>query len=284
VLLAPAGDPASAAMQELLGGLAAEAGLRLLTLPTITAAELADVQVVVALPPDPGLAQLAAAAPQTQFLAVGIAGVQPAGNVSVIAASPGGADQIAFLAGFTAASISEDWHTGVLYASGDEASKAAGQAFARGTRYFCGLCLPVHPPYPDYGYPIALELSPTATPAEWQPLLTFLASWQVETLFVDPALTQEALLADLAESSFNLILTVPPQPAWRGNWVATLGASDPLLVIPEVWAKLLQGEGGQQVSLPPGFAAVNPDLLSPGRQRLAEELLADLLAGLVDTR
>jgi hypothetical protein len=34
---------------------------------------------------------------------------------------------------------------------------------------------------------------------------------------------------------------------------------------------------------PLGFTGTNPDLLSPGRQQLVETMLADLLAGFIDT-
>ena len=37
------------------------------------------------------------------------------------------------------------------------------------------------------------------------------------------------------------------------------------------------------LALPLGLAETNSDLLSPGRQRLAEEMLNDLNAGLIDT-
>jgi hypothetical protein len=65
--------------------------------------------------------------------------------------------------------------------------------------------------------------------------------------------------------------------------VASLGSQDPLQSLPGLWAKLLVGEGGEEVSLPLGFTGANPDLLSPGRQHLVERMLADLLAGFTDT-
>ena len=51
----------------------------------------------------------------------------------------------------------------------------------------------------------------------------------------------------------------------------------------ELLPGLLNGEGSVVVELPLGFTAVNPDLFSPGRQRLTEIMLADLLAGFIDT-
>jgi hypothetical protein len=39
-----------------------------------------------------------------------------------------------------------------------------------------------------------------------------------------------------------------------------------------------------KVALPLTFLDVNPDLFSPGRQRYAQEVLTDLLAGFIDTQ
>jgi hypothetical protein len=51
----------------------------------------------------------------------------------------------------------------------------------------------------------------------------------------------------------------------------------------ELLPGLMNGEGGVVVELPISFTGVNPDLFSPGRQRLTEAMLADLLAGYIDT-
>jgi hypothetical protein len=51
----------------------------------------------------------------------------------------------------------------------------------------------------------------------------------------------------------------------------------------ELLPGLLNGDGAIILELPLGFTAVNPDLFSPGRQRLTETMLADLMAGYIDT-
>ena len=72
VLLAPPeGDPDQAGeLQSALADLAAQSGLRFQTRPSLAPAELGQVKVLIALPPYPGLEELAAAAPDTQFLAI----------------------------------------------------------------------------------------------------------------------------------------------------------------------------------------------------------------------
>ncbi len=280
-------DPAlSAALRDLLTGLAKQAGLEFQVRTSLNAAELGNVRIVVALPPISGLAELAASAPETQFLAFGAQGLQPTPNLSVLASPAGRPDQLGFLAGYLAAVITEDWRVGVVSEAGTAAGKAASLGFRNGVTYFCGLCLPVYPPFPKRGYPVQVDLPEGASVEDWQAAVDTLATWQVGTVFVYPSVADKQLLADLAGAGINIIMassTTAPANAWREHWVASLGSQDPLLSLPDLWAKLLAGKGGEEVSLPLGFTGTNPDLLSPGRQRLVETMLADLLAGFIDT-
>lgn len=285
VLLAPPDADVNrvAPLQSTLAELAQQAGLRFEVRPALSTTELEDVRVVVALPPEDELASLVAAAPETQFLALDIPDIKPAPNLTVIVTQPGGSDQVGFLAGYLAAAITDDWRVGILSEEGTITGKAASLGFRNGMTFFCGLCLPFYPPFPNTGYPIVVNLPASAGPQDWQAAIASLKTWQVETVFVHPAVAGDQLLADLAEAEINLIITGPPSEAWREHWVASLGAPDPLQVVPDLWAKILAGQGGEQISLALGFTGVNPDLLSPGRQHVADEMLADLLAGFIDT-
>jgi hypothetical protein len=124
---------------------------------TISTADLPGdgLQLIVALPPDPGLAALIAAAPETQFLAVNIPGLEPAPNLSQIQAQGVRPDQSAFLAGYLAAAITQDWRAGVISLAGDATARLG---FTNGVYYFCGLCRPAYPPFPNPGYPLSVEL------------------------------------------------------------------------------------------------------------------------------
>jgi hypothetical protein len=285
VLLTPPGaDPSLAAsLQTLLTDLAAQDGLRFQVRPSLDPTELDHVQVVVAIPPDPGLAELTLAAPETQFLAIGIAGLEPAPNLSTIGAEGARPDHLGFLAGYTAAEITLDYRVGVVTEGDTPAGDAASLGYTNGVFYFCGLCRPVYPPFPTAGYPLIAQLPAEAGPADWQGVLTYLNAWQVGTVFVYPSVAEDKLLEVLAQSEVNFIIVGSPPENLRGNWVASLGSEDPLSSIQTLWPKLVSGEGGIHVSLPLGFTAVNPDLLSPGRQRNAETMLADLLTGYIST-
>ena len=93
-------------------------GMRWQVLNKLTPEDLAfagpALKVVIALPPDPGLAALTAAAPDVQFLAVGIPDLPAASNLSTIGATGIPVDQQAFLAGYIAGLVAPEWKVGIL--------------------------------------------------------------------------------------------------------------------------------------------------------------------------
>ena len=285
ILLAPAGVDAalSGQIQTLLTDLAAQSGLHFQVRPSLSAAEMQGAQIIVALPPAQGLVELAAAYPEVQFVAYGIPGIQPGANLNAIGTQAQRPDQLGFTAGYTAAAITPDYRAGVLTAAGSPQSQAMRQGFINGVFYFCGLCRPVYPPFPTTGYPITLELPAAATPADWQAVTNMLLSWQVGTVFVDPAIADPGLLEQLAQGGINLILAGPAPESVTQNWVASLGTAAPMLLLQAAWPALLQRENDPGMQGQLGFQATNPDLLSPGRQLLVENMLVDLLAGYIDT-
>lgn len=285
VLLAPPeGDPDQAGeLQSALADLAAQSGLRFQTRPSLAPAELGQVKVLIALPPYPGLEELAAAAPDTQFLAIGFIGLGAGSNLSVVGAREERPDQLAFLAGYAAAAITEDWRVAVISEADTVAGKVARLGFTNGVTFFCGLCLPVFPPFPAGGYPLSIDLAASASPEDWQAAVTYLSSWQIGTVYVQPGLAEAGFLSVLAQAGINFILDGPAPDGLEANWAASLGYKNPLEDALALWPDLVAGQGGQQIDLPLGFSQVNPDLLSPGRQRLAEGMLADLLAGFIST-
>jgi len=285
ILLAPTGaDPAMVEpLQAYLDDQAIKAGMRFQVRPELSPQEMEDVSIVVALPPVSGLGELVSASPQTNFLAVNFPELAPAANLSVINLGSQRPDQVGFLAGYTAAEITTDWRTGILTAAGSPAGEAMRQGFVNGVFYFCGLCRPVYPPFPNTGYPITLQIPAEGGAADQQAAINQLRTWQVGTVFVDPAIADATLLDQLAQADIHYILATPPPQQNRDSWVASLGFGDSLQAVAERWTALLEGETGASSSLPLGFTETNPDLLSPGRQRLAEEMLKDLDAGFIDT-
>ena len=283
ILLAPPGsDPGQVeGLQATLAELASGAGLDFQLHSSLTPAELdPNLRVLVALPPDPGLETLAASAPGTQFLGIGIPGLEPGANLSVISGQGSGPDQQGFLAGYIAALVTPDWRVGALSLSDTPAGMAARQGFLNGVVFFCGLCRPTYPPY--LTYPMYVELPSGASPAEWQAAADTLKGSSVQTIFLAPGAGDEALLTDLAQAGVNLIGSASPPPALKNRWVATVSVDlDPALR--QLWPDLLAGKGGADLSPSLEIGDVNPDLLSQGRQRLVDEFVENLQAGFIDT-
>lgn len=286
ILLAPQeSDPA---LREQLQGVLAElsdsAGLQFQVLEGLSAQEVhPGIKIVIAIAPDPGIASLADSLPDTQFLAVGIPDVQPDDNLSVIDLPPDRPDQLAFAAGYLAATITQDWRVAVVSGEASPSSRAAEVGFTNGVYFLCGLCRPVVPPFPIPGYPLAAQLPLAYTPEERQSALDYFQTWQVSTIYVAPEASDPALLKEIADAGINIIGTGSPPNEARANWVASIGPGDLTEAVQQTWHELLDGQGGENLSLPLALKDVNPQLLSPGRQRLVEEMLVDLMAGYIDT-
>jgi len=275
ILLAPEGsDPALvASLQEKLPELAAQEGMQFETRPALSAAEIGpNLRIVVAVAPDSGISQLAAGTPGTQFLALGIPGIQPAPNLSVIGSTDGQPDQMGFIAGYLAAVITNDWRAGVI-SSDAAAGRLAAQGFDNGVVFFCGLCRPAFPPF--YEYPILV--SPPG-----QAAADSLISQGVQTVYLAPGAGDPALLEYLAQANLNLIGSAPPPENLKDHWVATI-QTDLLAGLEQLWPDLANGKGGGNLPTPIVITDRNEALFSTGRQRLVDETLADLQAGYIGT-
>jgi len=283
LLVAPSDQtvPQRTELEAILAALAATAGMDFEVSPVLTPADLTPgLKVVVVLPPDPGLVGLAADAPDTQFLAIGIPGLEAGDNLSLI--SPGGfpADQMGFLAGYLAAVVTPEWRVGMVGVSDTEPGVQTRQNFLNGVVFFCGLCQQTYTPF--YTYPMYVELPAAASPAEWQAAADVLVDKAVRTAFVAPGAGDEALLNYLAEAGVQLIGTTPPPPEAQDQWIASINP-DIIAPLKAMWPDLLAGKGGLSLPASLTIGDINADLFSPGRQRLVEELLSKMQAGYIDT-
>ena len=243
---------------------------------------LAELHLVVAVPPDPGLAQLAASAPDTHFLALGIPGLDAAPNLTVIGAAGDHPDQQGFTAGVIAAMVAPDWRVGAISLADNIGGQSARTGFLNGAVYFCGLCMPAYPPV--YDYPLYFELPSTASSAEWQEAANYMVDHYAQTVYVYPGAGDETMLSTLAASGVNIISSGEPPDAVKDNWVVSL-TTDPYPLIQNLVEGLLNGtiSDGQLLAVPIEFTNINPALFTPGKQRLAEQILSDLQAGNIDT-
>lgn len=256
------------------------AGLRWQVRQRLNAEDLTtNLRLVIVLPPDPGIAELAAAAPQAQFLAVQVPGVQAGGNVTTIGTSGARPDQQGFLAGYIAAMLTPEWRVGVISVTDTVEGRSARTGFLNGAVFYCGLCNPNYAPF--YNYPLFIEMPSTATSAEWQALGSYMIDHYVKTVYVYPGAGDQAMLSLLAQAGTQIISSGIPSQELRSVWVASLN-TDVLALVQTLIPQLVEGKGGQALPLPVAITEVNPELLSPGKQALANKILQELLTGYID--
>jgi hypothetical protein len=269
----------SDAYQKTVYELAQSAGMRFQVRNSLTPADLEPgLKIVIALPPDPGIAALAKAAPQVQFLAINIPGIQAGGNVSVLSPS-GQVDVAAFIAGYTAAMISDEYRIGMIIPQGDANAQRAFYAFANGMAYYCGLCKSF------YVYatssPAYIQIPPTESKKNYLGYANALINQKIYTLFVYPDLADPAFLTQIGTTGEQIIGTSMPNPR-PGGWVMTI-SPDETKAIQNAWPNLVAGKGGLNIQSPVGISDVDSSLLSPGKQRLVQQVVDDLASGRLTT-
>ncbi len=267
--------------QKTVYDLAQQSGFRFQVRNTLTPTDLADptLKVVIVLPPDPGVATLAPTAPGVQFLAVNIPNLVAGGNLSVLA----GDTQVelpAFLAGYVAAMITDEYHIGMVIPQGDVDAQRAFNAFNNGMVYYCGLCRTFY--VSEIDYPTYVEIPANEDPARYGGYANVLINdRKVYALYIYPSLANDEFLSYVGTQGVMLFGTSMPEPR-PGGWVMTI-RPDTIKAIQTAWPSLVAGQGGINVQSPLGIADVDPGLLTPGRLRLAQETLDGLLAGRIST-
>ncbi|MGC8855174.1 MAG: hypothetical protein ACP5QU_00060 [Anaerolineae bacterium] len=263
--------------QKVVYDLAQGSGFRFQVRNTLTMDDVSDptLKVVIVLPPDPGVTTLAAAAPQVQFLAINIPEVTAGGNISVL--SGNSQPEIpAFMAGYIAAMTTPDYRIGMILPKDNADAQKALSAFSNGMTYYCGLCLPFY--FVNWKYPQSIEIPADEDPARYSAYADYLIlQRQVDTIYVYPDVATPELLNYIGTTGTSLLGVKPPDPLPAG-WVVTL-QPDVIQAIQAAWPNLIAGKGGVNVQSPLGFTDIDPNVLTPGKQQLAEQVLADLLAG-----
>lgn len=275
--------------QKTVYDLAQASGMRFQVRNSLTAEELTEpgLQIVVAFPPDPGIAALAAAAPQVQFLAINIPGVVAGGNVSALGDNSQ-SDITAFLAGYTAALITDEYHIGMIMPKDNADAQRAAAAFRNGMIYYCGLCRVIF--YPAFClaenlqscYPQYIDIPSDEDRSRYNPYADYLILQRdVDTIFVYPSVAEPDLLTYIGTTGASLIGTFTPEER-PGGWVMTI-QPDEIKAIQNAWPQLVAGQGGLTVQSPLGLSDIDPSLLPPGEQRLVQETLDKLQNGLINT-
>jgi hypothetical protein len=278
ILILPADmdQAVSSLYQTTVYNLAQQSGFRFQVRNELLPMDLTDptLKVVIALPPDPGVATLASTAPQAQFLAVNIPNIAPGGNISVL--SPNTQVELpAFLAGYVAAMITDDYRIGMMLPKDNPDAQRALKAFRDGMVFYCGLCRPFY--YLDWGFPQSIEVPADEQASRYGAYADYLiVQRKVEAIYVYPDLATPDLLTYIGTTGAVQIGTSTPNPLPAG-WVMTI-QPDIIKAIQQAWPNLTAGQGGIAVQSPLGLTDVDPNLLSAGKQRLAQQVLDELLA------
>ncbi len=266
--------------QKTVYDLAQASGFRFQVRNSMTTADLEPgLQVVIALPPDTGIAALAAAAPHVQFLAINIPGLAAGGNISVLGDNSQ-TDIAAFLAGYTAALITDDFRIGMMMPKDNADAIRAFNAFANGKTYFCGLCRPYF--YLPWSFPQYIEIPSDEIPENYDAYADILIlQFNTRTIFLHPSIATSDLTTYIGTTGVSMIgMTTPAErPA---GWVMTI-QPDVIQAIQNAWPQLAAGQGGITVQSPLGLSDVDPSLLSPGKQRDVQNTLDKLQKGLINT-
>ncbi len=271
--------------QALVYNLAQSSGMRFQVRNTLTQADLEpSLRVVIAFPPDPGLMALAAAAPQAQFLSVNIPNMVAGGNLSVLA-NTDRPDIAAFISGYIAAMITNDYRVGLMIPKDDALGTITKTAFQNGFDYYCGTCNAfIFPPWCRTApcYPQYIEIPAEEDPVTYNAYSDFLIiQRQVETMYIAPQFATPELLTYLSSNGILVISDVSPAKKY-GNWVTTI-QPDVIQGIESAWAQLIAGSGGINITSPLVLAGVNSEHLDIGKEANAQEVLNQLQAGLILT-
>ena len=282
VLVVPADlDPETSNLyQKTVYDLAQESEFRFQVLNSLTPEEIEPgLRIVIALPPDPGIAALAAAAPEVQFLAINIPGVTAGGNISALADNSQ-SDVAAFLAGYTAALTTDDYRIGMILPKDNPDAIRAFNAYANGMKFYCGICSQIYF-YPG-SFPQYIEIPAEEDKANYDAYADVLIlQYKVQTVYLYPDIAVPELYTYIGTTGTSMIGAISPEDRPAG-WMMTI-QPDIIKAIQNAWPDMVGGKGGMTVQSPLGLSDIDPGLLSPGKQRLVEQKLSDLQAGLIST-
>ena len=264
VLLDPAAQ-AGADLVTVINEFAAANSLAFETWTSITG-DLNGIKIMVVNGGLDNLADVAAAAPQTQFVLLGQNG-SPAGNISTLTTNP---THLSFMAGFLAAMTSEDWRATALIE--EDATLGLADAFANGGSYLCGLCTPIYTPL--LYYPQVYPVPPQSDLTVWSTQATALkTNTTPDTVFIGATGDDPAVLDIFSDAILFSSNAASPNLA---RYAAILGA-DAASALKQALPDLLAGNGGKSLSARIGLVRINnPEIVTDAKKALFDQTAQDL--------
>jgi hypothetical protein len=237
-------------------------------------------RVVVILPPDPGLESISFEHPGIQFLSIGIPGLQPASNLSILGPEGFREDQISFIAGYIASVVTKDWRSGLINQASSEWHDVINQNFSNGMIYYCGMCQLTYPPY--YDYPILTTLPEDASDLDWENAADILISHSVKTVFIYVNDINLSALEYLDQNGLVFFGLNPLPNHMENAWIATIRWA-PEVNVEAHWNDLISESGGWVEEMPIVLEDINESIMSIGKQRWIQEVIDDVIRGYIGT-
>ena len=256
--------------------LAASAGMQVEVRSSIQPSDVTEQWKLVFLLSSPAnLEEIVTTNPQTQFVAVSPVDYQPYGNLTIIRPRP---SHQAFIAGYTTILAATDWRSAAILPSDEPDGLTIWEAFLNGAHYFCGRCNSIYSPI--VSFPLTATLPSNSDITAWQAAVDEMQFSYIYAIYVAPEIASPDLLYSLASEGIILVGGQTPPDEVRPLYAATVRYDAPS-TLRELWPTVIAGQGGITVNTLIQVTDVNPELLSPGRQRLIQETMQLLKDGWV---
>jgi hypothetical protein len=230
--------------------------------------DLAGVKIMVVFSGLDNLAEVAASAPQTQFITTA-QNTAAAANISTLSANP---VHLAFMAGYLAAMTSVEWRAGALLS--DPLNVGLADAFTRGGEYLCGRCTPKLGPI--LFYPVTKSMDSSNDAFAWRVhAQTMWAETYANSVYIDPAADFPEVLDIFTD---KVLFSSNPVSTNLARYAAILGV-DVTSTLQTALPELLAGSGGKTYNSRIELLIINnPEVVSEAKQARFNEvsqLLAD---------
>lgn len=268
---------ALAQVQSALETLITEAGIKLVIQEWTSFEMMSNVPMVVSVGEDIDVNSLAQNYPEVSFVAVDNSNTVPSVNVSVIGDPMADQRNRAFMAGYLAALISDDYKVAALVPSETNTTDAVLESFVIGVRFFCGICQPKYPPYQSF--PQWQTVSVENVAEQYQPIIDGFRNSGVDVLYIQGDLAASSMLTATVDNGINVVSDKRPDIIIN-NYAGTV-LSDPAPALTYLWQEILNGREGLQIPASITLADVDSGLVSEGRYAAFMKMAANLQEGLI---
>ncbi len=244
--------------------------------PTLHVAEIQpDWRVIVLLKADENLPAAIAAAPETQFVVFSNVDLGMTETLNVIRLQP---EKQAFTAGYLSVLMAPDWRAaGLLPESGSRAG-VLYPSYRLGGGYFCGICNSFYAPIVNF--PMGVQIPVSEDPAYWSSRIEEAHANVIYLMYLDTEIMKPALIEYVTTKGYILMGGDTPENGLPEKWAVTI-KEDAITPFTEIWAAVVNGEGGNIKNAQIKLTDINTAYLTEGKQKLVQEMLDDLNAGLI---